>query len=73
MTETFSALEIFTEAELTKAAARLKARREFHAWAIESIIEPALPRINRATGQENDAGYLAYALEFAAGQGSRDA
>jgi hypothetical protein len=28
------------------------------------IIEPNLARINEATGQENDARYLGYAIEF---------
>lgn len=29
------------------------------------IIEPALERINKKTGQANDARYLGYAIEFA--------
>jgi hypothetical protein len=33
--------------------------------AIErEIIAPVLPRINAALGQENDARYLAYAVEY---------
>jgi hypothetical protein len=31
----------------------------------EKIIKPNIERINRATGQENDPGYLGYAIEFA--------
>lgn len=29
------------------------------------IIEPNMERINKALGQENDATYLAYAIQFA--------
>jgi len=29
------------------------------------VIGPAMPRINAATGQENDALYLAYAVQYA--------
>src|SRR6266550_3272941 len=29
------------------------------------IVEPALERINKKTGQANDARYLGYAIEFA--------
>lgn len=42
-------------AEGESAAARISAE----------IIEPALERINKKTGQENDARYLGYAIEFA--------
>jgi hypothetical protein len=31
----------------------------------EQIITPNIERINQALGQENDARYLAYAVEFA--------
>ncbi len=43
------------QAEGESAAARITAE----------IIEPALERINKKTGQENDARYLGYAIEFA--------
>lgn len=36
------------------------------------IIEPNLARINRALGQENDARYLAYAVEYAVGRLSKE-
>ena len=29
------------------------------------VVRPALPSINEKTGQDNDARYLAYALEYA--------
>lgn len=37
--------------------------REFHKQVLERIVTPALPRINAFTKQENDARYLAYAIE----------
>lgn len=34
----------------------------------ELVVGPALPRINKVTGQENDSKYLAYALLHALGK-----
>lgn len=36
----------------------------FAARCRDEIIAPILPRINEALGQENDALYLAYAVEY---------
>lgn len=38
---------------------------EFHARCQRQIVEPAMERINSITGQENDASYITYCLEFA--------
>lgn len=32
---------------------------------VEKIVDPVLPRINEKTGQQNDARYLAYVLQYA--------
>jgi hypothetical protein len=67
MTKTIAIGELFTEAEL-KAATKLYGKckpGEFNKRVVEQIVKPALPRINKVTGQENDAQYWGYALEFA--------
>jgi len=54
--------------ELEKLWIHCNARGEylqFHARCKAQIVEPAMERINKITGQENDASYIAYALEFA--------
>jgi hypothetical protein len=37
----------------------------FNRLLTEQIIQPNIERINKALGQENDARYLAYVVEFA--------
>ena len=61
--------ELFTDREL-RAAAKLYAQcqpGEFNRRVVAEIVGPAMPRINKATGQENDARYFGYALEYALG------
>lgn len=36
--------------------------KEVHAELVEKVVKPALPDINRVTGQENNIDYIAYAL-----------
>jgi hypothetical protein len=55
--------DFLTEAEIRKAI-KLKTAKPI----CEQIIKPNLERINKALGQENDAMYLAYAVEYAMGQ-----
>jgi hypothetical protein len=67
VTKQISIGELFTAAEL-KAATKLYGEckpGEFNKRVVKQIVEPALPRINKVTGQENDARYWGYALEFA--------
>lgn len=62
---TFMIGEIFTVEEIKKALAIWSTdRTNFHRRALAEIVEPAMDRINETTGQENDARYLAYALQF---------
>lgn len=42
----------------------LRDRSQFHARVVAEILEPNLARINKKLGHENDARYLAYALEY---------
>lgn len=61
--------DIFTDQEL-EAARKLYQQvsdagtHDFAARCAKEIIEPILPRINEKTGQENDAKYFAYMLEY---------
>lgn len=67
MTKTITVGELFTATEL-KAATKLYGKckpGEFNTRVVEQIVKPALPRINKVTGQANDARYWGYALEFA--------
>ncbi len=56
--------DIFTQAQIDAAMTIwLMDRNQFHKRVIAEIVEPAMPQINEKTGQENDAGYMAYMLE----------
>jgi hypothetical protein len=67
MPKTFAIGQILTPAEYKKAADlyRKCAVGSFNRACADEIIKPALARINRVTGQENDPSYLAYAVEYA--------
>lgn len=43
-------------------------RANFHKRVQTEIVEPALPRINTVLGQENHAGFIAYAIEYVFGE-----
>jgi hypothetical protein len=65
MTKTSTIGDVFTKAEIKKAQ-KLFAKckpGEFNKRVVAEIVEPAMPRINKATGQENDARYFGYLLE----------
>jgi hypothetical protein len=51
--------EIFTDDELIRIGS-LSSREQIR----DEIIKPNMDRINRATGQENDPDYLAYAIVY---------
>lgn len=54
--------------EIERAAARKIMDDErlgsAHERLLKEIVEPAMPRINQATGQENSPKYMAYCLEY---------
>jgi hypothetical protein len=60
--------ELFTEEELRRAV-RLYNRSavgHFNKDCVREIVTPeVVARINKLLGQENDAGYLAYVIEYA--------
>lgn len=63
--KTITISDVFTDAEIKKAQ-KLFAKckpGEFNKLVVEQIVQPAMPRINKATGQENDARYFGYMLE----------
>jgi hypothetical protein len=65
MTKTSTIGDVFTKTEIKKAQ-KLFAKckpGEFNKRVVAEIVEPAMPRINKATGQENDARYFGYLLE----------
>lgn len=59
--------QILTEPEIERAAqlySRLSGTNKFVPAIEAELIVPNLPRINKALGQENDARYLAYLVEY---------
>ncbi len=58
---------LFTDTEMRKAFRILDAKggASAHKRLVSEICEPAIERINKATGQENLPEYLAYVLEYA--------
>lgn len=48
-----------------------KDRAHFHQRVLAEIVEPNMAEINRRTGQENHAGYIAYAIEYAISETER--
>lgn len=62
---TTSAKDFLTDAEIKKAIKLYRiANGSFHQRCMDEIIKPVITRINKALGQENDPGYLAYAVEY---------
>ena len=67
MTKTVKLDAIMTKTEM-RAAIKLYEIAEDGTFAercAAEIIRPVLERINKATGQKNDAKYLAYCVEYA--------
>lgn len=65
--KTLSIGQILTQKEMEKAL-KLYKECETHQFASRcatEIIAPVISRINRDSGQENDARYLAYCIEYA--------
>lgn len=65
----FAIGHLFTANEVQRAVAIINSTQngKRHARLTKEICEPAIERINKATGQENLPEYLAYALEYACG------
>lgn len=64
--KTLSVGQILTQEEMERAL-KLYKNCETHQFASRcaiEIISPVISRINRDSGQENDARYLAYCIEY---------
>jgi hypothetical protein len=60
--------DILTDAEIERAKElyrQYKNTGQFASKVCVELIEPNMARINKQLGQENDAKYLAYAVEYA--------
>jgi hypothetical protein len=68
MAKTISAHDFLTDTQIGEAMALWKKHRAtpraFNTAVVAKVILPNMDEINRKLGQENDARYLAYALEY---------
>lgn len=66
MAETISTTDLFTSAEVEKAANlwRVHTAENFHRTARAEIVIPAMARINEVSKQENDPDFLTYVLMY---------
>ncbi len=70
MTKQITLADIFTASELDRAKELFLETPvgSFNKMVVAEIVEPAMERINRALGQENDPRYMGYMLEHALNQ-----
>lgn len=64
----FPMSDLFTDAQLKRAMRIVHGSATPNAQLIDEIVTPRMGHINRVTGQQNDARYIAYALEAAVGE-----
>jgi hypothetical protein len=58
--------ELFTDENISNALALFESGSDaLHERLLHEIVEPAMPHINKVTGQNNSADYMAYLLEYA--------
>jgi len=71
--KTMTLPDFLTEAEINEAIAMYRADSSvgFSCRVRDAIIAPNMERINKALGQENDADYLAYCVEYVLSQISK--
>lgn len=64
--KTITLPDFLTPGEIKKVAAMFNADPlHFHKRVLDEIITPNMARIDRALGQDNNAEYLAYVVEYA--------
>ena len=64
-------IDLFTEDEVQRAKAIMRDGPTPHTRILDEIIsDETMQRINRDTGRENDRRYMAYRLEYVAGDES---
>ena len=57
--------DFLTETQINRAIQIFEeGQADLHARLQREVIEPNMAEINRKLGQENDASYLAYAVEY---------
>jgi hypothetical protein len=64
MSKSVKLTDFLTAAQIKAAEKLWKDPYAFHKNVVEQILVPNMAEINRKLGQENDAGYLAYAIEY---------
>jgi hypothetical protein len=65
----FSLSDILTDPEIETCLRMYRDNRStFHERCLNEIVRPNMERINKALGQENDARYITYAIEYVIGQ-----
>ncbi len=65
MMKSASLPDFLTAAQIKQASQIwLNDHSHFHDRVLAEIVTPAMPEINRKLGQENDAGFIAYAIEY---------
>lgn len=64
--KTVALADIFTPSEIERAREmyRQESDESFNVRVVRELIEPNMARINAATGQENDARFVGYAVEY---------
>lgn len=66
MNRTITLGDFLTDAQIQKAVDLYPDTKAIR----EQVIEPNMATINRKLGQENDAAYLSYAVQYAISQGA---
>lgn len=71
MTKTLGIRQLFTPkmVDLAKEVRRRTPRHQRAEVMAQDVITPEMARINEVTGQENDAKYMAYLLDFSIDRG----
>lgn len=64
--KTVALAEILSPSEIERAKElyREDSDESFNSRLVRELIEPNMARINAATGQENDARFIGYAIEY---------
>ncbi len=63
---TIALSDVLTPSEIARARAlyREQSDETFNTRVVRELIAPNMARINKALGQENDARYIGYAVEY---------
>lgn len=64
MLKTIALDDILTPSEIERARDIYRERERVNARLVAELVAPNMARINAALGQENDARFIAYAIEY---------